>query len=113
MSHRVSLWRRMSVRWIRRKIFQLQHGFDYADTWCLFLTQAEWILPRLRHFKKFTGGHPSDITQEEWEGIIGQMIRAFELSVIEGDGDILTDNEWDEVDLGHNLFITWYFHLWN
>ena len=94
-------------------MFQLQHGFDYADTWCLFSAQAEWLLPRLRHFKKFTGGHPSDITQDEWEEIIGQMIRAFELAVMEADGDILTDDEYAEVDKGLHLFTTWYFHLWN
>jgi len=113
LRYKAKHWPRLFRRWIGRKMFQLRHGFDYADTWCLFYAQAKWLLPRLRHFKEFTGGHPFDITQEKWVEIIEQMIRAFELSIMEGDGDILTEDEYVEVDRGLHLLAEWYFHLWN
>jgi hypothetical protein len=74
---------RLCRSFIKRKAYQLVYGFDYADTWSLDISLAKWILPRLRYFKANLHSHPADLSFEEWQGILDDIIYAFNYVVDE------------------------------
>ena len=109
---------RWCIHWKQKYITQ---GFSDEDTWSLDYTTAKYILPRLKRFKELTNSVPSSIYQEdirienqieEWKKIIDKMILAFELVIKNGDGDILTDEEYNQIDEGLKLFAKYYLNLW-
>ena len=53
-------------------------GFCDCETWNLDSIISEFILPRLKRFKKINNGFPPDLTPEKWDAIIDEMIFAFE-----------------------------------
>lgn len=66
------------------------------ETWNLDGTIARWIIPRLKLFKKLNIGYPScdrkiyaetkeivDMTYEQWNNIIDEIIIAFEQIIID------------------------------
>lgn len=66
------------------------------ETWNLDYTIAEWILPRLKAYKKITNGYPpfdkklyaetkelKNITFEDWQNILDEIILGFEQILIE------------------------------
>lgn len=88
-------------RWIR--------GFDDSELWNLDCTIAQFILPRLRVFKEFNDGHPSNITMEEWNTILDTMIFSFEN--IEAEPNF--DNELEyKIQHGLYLFAHYFGNLW-
>lgn len=52
------------------------------DTWALDITIAEFILPRLKLFKKLNNGYPGrneeTNTFEKWDNLLDKMIWSFE-----------------------------------
>jgi len=93
---------------------RLSRGFDDSETWSLRDTIANFILPRLKRFKKVQRAFPADITAEEWDSIIDKMIISFEM---------VKRDKWDvdlskareqlkKIDEGLNLFAKWYLDLW-
>ena len=96
---------------LRRKAFQVRHGFDYADTWSLDYSLSKWILPRLKHLKAVHVGYPGALTPEEWDAILGKMVDAFEVIV---EDDYLGDKEKQKtIDEGLDLFREYFQHLWD
>ena len=96
---------------LRRKAFQVRHGFDYTDTWSLDYSLSKWILPRLKYFKDNHTSHPGCFTPEEWDAVLGKMIAAFELI---SEDDYLGDNSKQKiVDDGLDLFREFFQHLWD
>ena len=95
--------------WQRKRM-----GYDVSDTWALFLTISEFVLPRLRTFKELTlhsyPGRDEVDTSEKWDEILDKMILAFESIIInEERGD------WDnmqEIEEGLDLFRKYFFDLW-
>lgn len=58
---------------------RMRYGVADRECWDLDHTFSKFILPRLKHFKRMKRyGHPSDMTPEEWENIIDEMIWTFE-----------------------------------
>jgi hypothetical protein len=58
-------------------------GWDDSDLWSLDCTISEFIIPRLKLFRDTLSGYPGEMTMEEWEETIDDMIFAFEYVVDE------------------------------
>lgn len=89
-------------------------GWDDSETWSLDHSLAKMIAPRLKQFKRIKAGAPSDITEEQWEAILDEMIEAFEW--------FGSDDRWNygpdhndklkKAQKGVELFAEWYTGLW-
>lgn len=80
----------------QRKKWLKQHGkyVGNSELWNLDVTICEWILPRLKQFKKINiayPGTPEIPTPEAWDEVLDKMIKAFELA------------QYDPIDLDENL----------
>jgi hypothetical protein len=53
---------------------------DY-DVWSMDSTLAHIIVPMLKKLKETQHGHPSNLTEEEWDEKLDEMIWAFEQEV--------------------------------
>ena len=85
------------------KAQRLTRGFDDTEMWSLDCTIAEFIAPRLKVFlekAKQIGDHPGNITSQEWQCILEQMIED-------------SDANWKKVDKALSLLHKWFFKLWN
>ena len=61
------------------KYQKIRYGVSDLECWNLPETFADYILPRLLHFKKMKRySHPSDLTEEKWEQIIDELIWTFD-----------------------------------
>jgi len=96
-------------------------GFAYDETWALDSVIAQFILPRLKCFRKCNAGFPGggDMTMEKWNEIVDKMIFAFHWSLHNEDDSYVGDftdkqvNEcWKKYDEGIQLFAKWFRHLW-
>lgn len=96
------------------------------ETWCLDYRLAEYIIPRLKLFKKLNNGYPGRDemdTPEKWDIAIDKMITAFQLVI---DTDDLHDRYWPnntfnkslweedqrKIEEGLLLFAKWFQSLW-
>lgn len=80
-----------------RKKYLKKHNLyvNPKDTWSLDITIAEFVLPRLKLFKKVNNGYPGrdEIdTPEKWDAAIDKMIAAFQIVL---DQDNMADKYWD------------------
>ena len=66
-------------RWFISTYQRMRYGVVDEECWSLDLTFSKFILPRLKHFKKMKryGYHP-DMTPEEWESVLDELIWTFE-----------------------------------
>jgi len=92
------------------------HNFKNEELWSLDTTIAKFVLPRLKRFKKATRGHPSDLTEKQWDDILDKMIFSFDFIVdhkkMYAIGNIGNDKVWKKVDTGLALFAKWFNSLW-
>jgi hypothetical protein len=88
---------------------RLTRGWDDSDLWNLDATISKFVLPRLRRFKENQFGYPSNMTEEEWRGVLDQMILAFENNLL----DFPTREQDQQVEEGLALFAKYYVHLWD
>lgn len=131
-----------------RYFFQrLIRGFDDSVVWGLDHTILEFILPRLKHFRKIGQEHSwpgphaifdidwdtfqalpeaeqedlNERSQEEWDRMLGKMIRAIELQIEHGGIFLAKDEDGRYVQSaaleaeykeGWDLFIEWFHALW-
>lgn len=95
--------------WCQRR----KRGWDDSDTWSLYTSIAEFILPRLIRFKEVNNGFPDNLTSEKWDEILDKMIFAMDYIAREDDtfGKELEDN-WEKVQEGLDLFNEYFFDLW-
>lgn len=66
----------------------LKRGFDDSETWDLGLSMAEWMIPRLKRFKKLNVGYPGRFAKykdgyEKWNKIIDEILWMLEEEVNE------------------------------
>lgn len=95
-----------------RFFFQrLTRGWDDSDTWSMDHTLASVMLPRLKRFKEVNRGCPIDLSTEEWNSILDRMIDAFEFYASQRRFNCL-QQEFDDAQIGLDLFAKWYGHLW-
>lgn len=66
-------------RWIISTYQRIRYGVSDSECWSLDWTFTNFILPRLKHFKKINvHTHPPDITYEQWHQILDELIWTFE-----------------------------------
>lgn len=115
--------------------------FKDKETWCLDVTIAQFILPRLRRFKEVNNGVPTSLffdrddkfhgndedwqknASKEWDTILGEMIWAFE-EIAEDKSPEKRENEsWEDyrtrcwvwnkdIEHGLQLFAKHFRDLW-
>lgn len=96
---------------------RLERGFDDSELWSLDCTIAEFIAPRLKAYKEAAakiGDHPFDITSEEWQNILGEMVEGFEIYPehfhwVEEEAE----RNWKKVNKALSHFHKYFFTLWN
>ena len=59
--------------------FRKKHSFEFLDIYGLYYTIAEFLVPRLKAFKKHTFSFPANLKSKEWDKILDKMIKAFTL----------------------------------
>lgn len=67
-----SLWRRAVRYWFQRRT----KGWDDSVTWNLDRQIAAYMAPRLMRFRDLNNGYPSDMTEDNWNGLIDEMVWA-------------------------------------
>jgi hypothetical protein len=104
------LWRNVRFWWQRRT-----RGWSDDELWNLDVTFANFILPRLKQFRKEYGDdcHPDGFKSvTEWNGVLDEMIEGFELMA--NDGYCITDKNVDaKIDRACTLFGQYVRALWN
>jgi hypothetical protein len=88
---------------------RLEQGFDESETWSLYTTISNFIIPRLKKFRDVTCAYPPELTPEEWDNILDKMIKSFEIA---SNSDFMTEEQSDEFREGFNLFNEYFFALW-
>jgi len=92
------------------------------DTWSMDDTLAPIILPMLVQLKLTQQGHPADLTEQEWDDILDEMIWAFEQKCRDDWMEDYDYNKWDRegakahqerMTNGFRLFGTYYESLWD
>ena len=71
-----------------------------SELWDLDYTFADFILPRLKAFKKNTISVPAQLSETEWNDILDKMILAFEYIITE-DSWWIDDPRYDYIDYCH------------
>jgi len=110
-----SLKRKLPTKRDVRFFYQrLVRGWDDSDTWSMDHSLAKLILPRIKRFQEVRGGHPADMTDDEWEKILSEIVWGFEW--------FASGKQWDygpehraEAERAHaaiELFGKYYGHLW-
>lgn len=99
------------VRWWKHWWQRRTRGWDDSDTWNLDSTIAKFALPRLRRFKELTCGHPGNLTAEEWDSILDDIIYGLEACILSTEGKGPEIN-WKRHQRGLEFFGKWFFHLW-
>lgn len=57
-----------------------KRGWADCDWWGMDYYLISIILPMLKELKKYNHGHPANLTEEKWDGILSEMILGFEAS---------------------------------
>lgn len=86
-----------------------KNGFDKSECWNLHITIAQFILPRLKYFKKNTNSYPNtDVGFKGWKKILNKMIKSFKHIIKD---DISNEDEYKKVQEGLDLFAKYYNDL--
>lgn len=97
-----------------------KHGiptFKDSEVWDLDIVLAQYILPRLKRFKKVNvNSHPGTLSSlEEWHEIIDKMIWSFE-RIVNDDWAYETNRRKEQVpryEEGMQLFAKYFLDLWD
>lgn len=104
------------VIWNGMKQERLERGFDSSECWNLDNTIARFIIPRLEVFIEDNAGYPGNMTPEQWDNILNQILEAFKLYIDEDDVFNLTQEERNKRDKkigkGLKLFAKHFSGLW-
>jgi hypothetical protein len=99
--------RSLKFWWQRRT-----RGWDDSETWNLDTTICEFVLPRLKIFADNLHSYPGDLTPEDWDVVLAQIIQAMQIIVDEG-GYPFDKDEIEIVERGMDLFRKYFFALWD
>lgn len=107
----------MNKRIRKKQLKKLGTYVPSCDTWSLDITIAEFIIPRLKLFKKVTDCYPNGLeSMEEWHSILDKMIKAFTLISEQFDVKNCFDYKYKEenktINEGLDLFRKYYRSLW-
>lgn len=87
-------------------------GFDETETWDLFVSIAQYTLPRLKHFRENIISHPGTMTMDEWKDILQKMIDGFEI-VVDDNMYVNYPIKSKILEEGLALFAKYYTNLWD
>ena len=88
-------------------------GFTDEETWSLYNNIALFIAPRLKRFIEIIEdgvGTPVGFTQEEWINILNKMLFSFEK--LADENKVYSDEEYQKIQEGMNLFGQHFMSLW-
>jgi hypothetical protein len=110
MVHRAKYkpWKR-DIRFLYQR---LTRGWSDEDTFSMDGPLAKLIAPRLKRFAELRRGHPSGMSEKEWEDIINKMVAAFEWYASD---DRYGPDEFKNIEKhqeGIDLFAQFYCGLW-
>lgn len=103
------------LHWIKNLYGRYRYGVGCCDEFNLDNYLAPKILKGLKRFRRNVGSHPSNLTHEQWEKILDDMIFAFQFLV---DGEEYEDYKKDgkkkyiRQQKGFRLFGQYYRSLW-
>ena len=92
------------------------------DTWSMDCTLAHIILPMLKQLKETKHGYLIDLTEQEWDEILDEMIWAFQKKCRNDWMEDYDYNDWDmegmkaeqeRISNGFRLFGKYYESLWD
>lgn len=121
---KVLAWRHRHLRpyrWCRGVISTVQRarrGWSHADTWDFHSFHSRLMVEAIEHMRVVAHGHPGDLTQEQWDGILAEIRDGFRAAIRLDDCLEDHDDEEDkklraEFEHGMDLFKLWYFALWD
>ena len=115
-------------RFLKHKYQKITRGFSDDETWSLNYTIAKFVVPRLKRFKNLNFGHPSTITEDEWNTILDKIINSLEKEIAfceSNEPDFDEEANYDyglsyqnrrkyhkEKQEGYELFGQWFDNLW-
>ena len=87
------------------------------ELWNLDVTLAKLIFPYIKKFREVHIGHPSSITDKQWEEILDDIVWSFENYEISNPYDYrIQRNKYDKYEIkkqkGIDLFSEWFRSLW-
>lgn len=126
------IWRRIESP-VRDFYDSHTQGFPSREAWSYCSYAAQWSIPRLKELRNQSHGYPTslyslidknhwdDITEEEstllcneWQNILNKIIRAFELSLEDGDVNLYLDDQlMAEFKEGMRLYGEYFLNLWD
>lgn len=90
-----------------------RYGVSFRDAWSLDCYLSDVISRGAGIIRKNDIGHPSDLTSEEWQEVLDEIIDCFSSydEIFEvGEG---AENRMDKVNRGLDLLKEHYFDLWD
>lgn len=97
------------IKWFWQRITR---GFDDRETWNLEITIAEFVLPRLKVFKKHNNGYPHTLTETEWESVLDDMIYAMEFHSGKFNFNLPDSQNYERVTNGTESMGKYFGDLW-
>jgi len=101
-----------AIREIKSIIQRAKNGYGYTDTFSLDIYFLKVFSKALKDFKKYNNGSPYELTYEEWNIIIQDMIDGFEemeKAYWEWGDTSLAEKKYNKA---MKLFVKWHRHLW-
>lgn len=90
--------------------FRKEHTFEYLDIFGFYLIIAEFLVPRLKAFKKYNFSYPMGLTKKKWNTILNKIILAFEIII--KDDVVYESKKVAKIEEGLKLFAEYYRDLW-
>lgn len=97
-------------RWVKHRYQTIRYGYNDSETWSLYSTTAKFMLPRLKRFKELNCSYPVNLTPEEWDLILDELIWYLELLSTYDE----PNNEAESIryNKAKELFAQYFEHLW-
>ena len=116
------MWLINSIKYCFNDIlFFIKNGYSISELWNLSYHISKMILPKLKAFRKYSGGTPGSLTIDEWHNILDEMIWTFEWEVSgKSDNPDMSIEEWENIydanwkryNNGLKLFAEYFRELW-
>jgi hypothetical protein len=104
------------------RVRKLLYGYiPKSEVWDLDMTISKFVLPRLKMFKSYVASYPTNMTSDEWQEKLDDMIFAFQWHIDYADGNLDTSSKnweqintdgWKRYDKGIETFAKLYRNLW-
>lgn len=118
----VILWKRVTSRrgWLGRPLWTLKmrrqrarRGWSEQDVWGLDWHLTQVIIGSVSHMREISHGHPTEITMEEWDQILKEIVDGMEAALVALDKyDFDVDGK-EKFDLAFTHLHKWWFSLWD